>query len=790
MRFPLILVLAVLSACDCGKPGVGDAGQGGGSTGGGTSGGGSATGAGGGSGGSGGGGGGACVAGASALMVAASTPVAAGSMVTLSASATVNGQSTDVTSSVTFTVTRDDDSPPGTVSGNAWTTAPGLGGTVHVTASDGCLSASTDVVVTFSGSISTGDGGVTTGDFGGTVDTTTSASLPRIVYPHDETRFPRNIYKVLFQWQRGGQQRFRLTFAGPRATVEVFTDGVSALCPTAACWEADAAAWLAIAGSNAGEEVTLTIDGTTAAGATVFRAAPIRLGFSRRDVKGAIFYWSTTSAGVRRATVSDSAPEPYVVGKPVGSLLSDGSRVQCVACHTVSRSGRKLFAGTQTSIDTGLFVYDVTLVAPPTPVLTEQISNRNKGFGTFSPDDQRVVATVGDQLAEFDSVTGMRFATLPVAKGTNPDWSPLGTELVFSNQGGDSPGAAALTVIERVDGGWGSTRTLVPVVGMGTSLFPSYAPDGLHIAYARGKGGHGDKTFQLWLIGSDGGTNTELLSANRKVNNCLGITCDALGMTNGQYENTMPTWAPPGDLDWVAFNSQRPYGVVYPNGGTQQILGRRGRSLEGGPASARRRPRRPELPGVPLRLSGPRREQPPRVLDARRAPGSRCRCVRDAGRDVLAQLGVLRRQRLRADRRVRLHLPASGHLRRGPHVRDERRQLRSDGQLLRPGGAVCGKRRGHEHLRVADQLSACRCRGRGTSSVGARVRALSRCNSASASRLKVPGRTSSSRTHVGPCRKPHHARRSGLQLVTRGNHLPRDGGGDECKSHQQPEPDG
>jgi hypothetical protein len=402
------------------------------------------------------------------------------------------------------------------------------------------------------------------------VDTTTAANLPRIVYPHDETRFPRNIYKVLFQWQRGGQQRFRLTFAGPRATVEVFTDGVNALCPTAACWEADAAAWLAIAGSNAGEEITLTVDGTTAAGATVFRAAPIRLGFSRRDVKGAIFYWSTTSAGVRRATVSDSAPEPYVVGKPVGSLLSDGSRVQCVACHTVSRSGRKLFAGTQTSIDTGLFVYDVTLTAPPTPVLTDQISNRNKGFGTFSPDDQRVVATVGDQLAEFDSVTGMRASTLPVAKGTNPDWSPLGTELVFSSQGGDSPGAAALTVIDRVDGGWGSTRTLVPSVAMGTSLFPSYAPDGLHIAYARGKGGHGDKTFQLWLIAADGGFNTELLAANRKVNNCLGIACDA-GMTNGQYENTMPTWAPPGDLDWVAFNSQRPYGVVYPTGGTQQI---------------------------------------------------------------------------------------------------------------------------------------------------------------------------------------------------------------------------
>jgi hypothetical protein len=41
-------------------------------------------------------------------------------------------------------------------------------------------------------------------------------------------------------------------------------------------------------------------------------------------------------------------------------------------------------------------------------------------------------------------------------------------------------------------------------------------------------------------------------------------------MGNGQTENSQPTWAPPGDLYWVAFNSQRAYGVVS-NGGTQQI---------------------------------------------------------------------------------------------------------------------------------------------------------------------------------------------------------------------------
>lgn len=573
MRALLLASITLLAACDCGRPNTGvDSGSGGSGGGGGdalSDGGG---GIGGGAAGGGGGGNTGCIAGATALTITPANPtIAAGAAQTFVVTATVGGQQQDVTSSVMLSLTRDDDSPTGTLSGATLTSASGVGGVVHVTATDGCLSASTDVMVTLSTDITTGDGGVSSTDFGGTLDTTTLASLPRVVYPHDGTRFPRNIYKVLFQWQRATHSRFRLTFTGPGSTVQIFTDGRSPACTSLAvgCWEADVVAWLAIAGSNAGGEVQLTIDGVDAAGGTVFRAPAITLGFSRRDVKGAIFYWSTTSAGIRRATVSDNAPEPYLVAKPIPSRLSDGSLVKCVACHTVSRSGRKLFAYSSTSIDTGGFVYDVTLTPPPTPLITEQITTQ-KGFGTFSPDDLRVVATVGDKLAEFDSATAAPFGQLPVVEGTNPDWSPLGHELVYSNQGGDSPGNASLAVIARQDGGWGAIRTLVaPGAGL-TALFPSYSPDGLRVAYVRGRGGHGDKTFQLWLVGADGGENTELLAANRKVNNCIGIGCDA-GYTNGQYENTMPTWAPTGDLDWVAFNSLRPYGVVFPAGGTQQI---------------------------------------------------------------------------------------------------------------------------------------------------------------------------------------------------------------------------
>jgi hypothetical protein len=53
----------------------------------------------------------------------------------------------------------------------------------------------------------------------------------------------------------------------------------------------------------------------------------------------------------------------------------------------------------------------------------------------------------------------------------------------------------------------------------------------------------------------------ELANANRVVSN---------QMTDGMFQNSQPTWAPPGDYHWIAFNSQREYGMILPKG-TQQI---------------------------------------------------------------------------------------------------------------------------------------------------------------------------------------------------------------------------
>jgi hypothetical protein len=395
----------------------------------------------------------------------------------------------------------------------------------------------------------------------------TTGPVPVIVYPSDQTRFPRNIYRTLFQWRSQGYTQFRVNFDGPTTDVTLFTDGRHPLCqtkPGAACWEADEMAWSYIAGANAGETVVVTVDGLDASTtpATIRRSAPITVGFSRQKVEGAIFYWSTTSAGIRRANISAAVPEDYITGKPSTSYAIPADQVKCVACHVVSRDGKYMLAPVSAASGNSLWIMEVTREAPPTPLVKNVPSTSGKGFATISPDDERVVAAWNGKMWMLDRATGATMGSLPLGamSATHPDWSPDGKQLVFANAKGDAPSGASLATITYSNGTWGVPKVIVPAAGS-SNLFPMHSPDAAWIAYSRGKGGHGDLTAQLWLVAAAGGTPTELLNANRVVSNQMG---------DGQTENSQPTWAPPGDYQWIAFNSQREYGLVLPKG-TQQI---------------------------------------------------------------------------------------------------------------------------------------------------------------------------------------------------------------------------
>jgi hypothetical protein len=403
----------------------------------------------------------------------------------------------------------------------------------------------------------------------------TTGTVPQIVYPSSETRFPRNIYRTLFQWKTQGMTQFRLSFIGAGTRVTVYSDGKHADCAMiadAGCWEADEESWFLISYGNAGETVQVTVDGldATTQPPTIRRSAAITIGFSKQDVLGAIFYWSTTSAGIRRANIAAARPEDYITGKPSTTYTNPADAVKCVACHVVSRDGKYLIAPVDATSGKSLWVTEVTKVAPPNPLVKSIANTDGHGFATISPDDATVIAAFGGKMWTVDRATGAFGANLNLGalKGTHPDWSPDGKQVVFATGDGDGPAAASLALLPFQNGVWGApTKIVDPPLNamnkpMGTNLFPMHSPDSKWIAFTRGvKGGHGDLTYQLWTVGAAGGTPVELVNANRVVSN---------QMTDGLHENAQPTWAPPGDYHWVAFNSVRPYGVVLPKG-TQQI---------------------------------------------------------------------------------------------------------------------------------------------------------------------------------------------------------------------------
>jgi len=401
-----------------------------------------------------------------------------------------------------------------------------------------------------------------------------TGTVPTIVYPSSETRFPRNIYRTLFQWKTMGMTQFRLSFIGAGTRVTVYSDGMHADCAMiagAGCWEADEESWFLISYGNAGETVQVTVDGldTTTQPATIRRSAAITIGFSKQDVIGAIFYWSTTSAGIRRANIAAARPEDYITGKPSTTYTNPTDAVKCVACHVVSRDGKYLVAPVDATSGKSLWVTQVTKDAPPTPLVKSIANTDGHGFATISPDDATVIAAFMGKMWTVDRATGAFGANLNLGglKGTHPDWSPDGKQVAFATGDGDAPNGASIALLPFQNGAWGAPTKIVdpPLMGtkpMGTNLFPMHSPDGKWIAFTRGtKGGHGDLTYQLWTVPAAGGSPVELVNANRVVSN---------QMTDGLHENAQPTWAPPGDYHWVAFNSVRPYGVVLPKG-TQQI---------------------------------------------------------------------------------------------------------------------------------------------------------------------------------------------------------------------------
>jgi len=375
---------------------------------------------------------------------------------------------------------------------------------------------------------------------------------PAVVYPSHETMFPVNVSHIRHDWTGGtGNDLYMLTFKGPKTTVKVYTKTLT--------WEPDDLAWDWIAESNRGASVELTVTGLTQASPQdAWVSKPITLYFSDAEVEGAIYYWSTGTAGVMKALVSDKIPVKFYTDPKAADAAT------CVACHTLSRDGKRLAVGYGGEKLREVSVPDRKTIVPATGQ-----ADRASSWTTFSPDGKLLLVAAGGKLTLIDADTGNPVGAnnglVPIPAGkiaTNPDWNALGDQVVIAlgiKGGNKDVEGASIAILPYNGGAWGAPQIIVQAgTAPDNNFFPVWSPDSKWIAYVNAQSKSKDAlTATLKLVAATGGTPKTLTRLNQRVNNKDGVT--GIG-------NSMPTWAPstkPG-IFWVAFSSLRAYSIVRP----------------------------------------------------------------------------------------------------------------------------------------------------------------------------------------------------------------------------------
>jgi len=373
-------------------------------------------------------------------------------------------------------------------------------------------------------------------------------------YPEPETLFPRNIKGVAFQWDHAGQRLYRLRAAVDDLVIEWITaeDSVTP--------DAESMRRLGTRSSGAEVPVSLTLTTLLADGQMCEESVgPIQ--FDPARLIGAVYYWSTTDAGIMRLAAEDEAPEAFLNPQTAPQIF-------CPACHALSRDGRKIAFTWTTFPPFGEMA--VSDVEDPTNVFYDRTGILGY-FPSFAPDHNQIVGGAGGELVIRRVDTGEERERLPLMADTvagSPDWSwqgeriaatigPSGLENIIPDE---SINLGSIGQWHLQDGVWSMPEILVPQMGVGSNERPAYSPDGRWIAFNRtGADGNadsrGNRASELMIIGSDGGPAVPMSRANRG---------PALG-------NNWAKWSPPtgGRRQWLAFSSLRDYGHRLINDGDE-----------------------------------------------------------------------------------------------------------------------------------------------------------------------------------------------------------------------------
>lgn len=373
---------------------------------------------------------------------------------------------------------------------------------------------------------------------------------PLVDYPLAGAVMPRNVFPPDFQWTprhpgAAAMDVYRVRLERPHATVDAYFVAAAGFRHQ---WVPEAALWSDFAQSDVGSPVRLTV--RVLARSMAWQSAAREFRTVDAFIAGSVYSWSPSRMALTRLDV-DTARVTNFLPNPGDT---------CIGCHSVSRDGQRL-SGFLEGTGENLALYDLSRDLTGNPAATvARVRYTVRRCTSFNADGSRLVSgdcganPTTNRFTLIDSTTGGEVATASgsAGDGFDPEWSPDGTAIAFTNRTND------LAVTPAMGGDRFGATAVIHRAGSSpdgdVDWHPTWTPDSRWIVYQHGDSRRSGVSMDgsgvrgsLWMVPRGGGTPVALRRAN----------------TGG---NGFDTWRPifspfdSGGYFWVLFTTARPYG--------------------------------------------------------------------------------------------------------------------------------------------------------------------------------------------------------------------------------------
>jgi len=322
-------------------------------------------------------------------------------------------------------------------------------------------------------------------------------SPANIDYPLDRAVMPRNVYPPKIMWTYSAEEGdiYRVRLKRSNAMLDGY------FVADASAWRPAGGDFSPLANLNVGQDIVLTV--TVLTGGGLCEGAGTTFKTVDAYIAGSVYYWSPPNAKIFRVDVDK--------GLLVDFMPNAGG---CVACHAVTRNGRRLaaFGGYADAVGG----YDLTkdLTGDPPPRIFDAASGLGERISAFNGDGTRLLLSVegGGPLDLYSGTTGAAIKSDILAgdSAADPEWSPDNGTIAYTDS------EQSLRVVSAAAADQFGTPILIhegaSSPGGSVDWHPTWSPDSHWLAYQHGAvmkfgSGRSDGLASLWLISPDGRGN-------------------------------------------------------------------------------------------------------------------------------------------------------------------------------------------------------------------------------------------------------------------------------------------